>query len=244
MSEPTEPDLRCPNCGAAVYAGAEWCNLCFTPIRRGADEVPTAAAATTTDGAAELPTDAPPAISAVPSGTSPGGPTPSVIAVEDDAAGAGAFWPCPVCQAKNPIALDACATCGTPFASVMRQERDRPRVDPSVAFGRSLLFPGLGHAKLGLGAEGFARGALFLILLFVTLLIGFAGASSPLLKVMLVTFATGTIGVYLLTAVEARRLAEGGRPMVSTRLLLWVTVGALMAAMALIVVVIGTTPTQ
>jgi hypothetical protein len=59
-----------------------------------------------------------------------------------------------------------------------------------------------------------------------------------------VTFASGTLGVYLLTAVEARRIAEGGSPMVSTRLLLWVTVGVLMAAMGLIVVVIGTTPTQ
>jgi hypothetical protein len=64
------------------------------------------------------------------------------------------------------------------------------------------------------------------------------------LKVLLVTFAVGTLGVYLLTAVEARTIAEGGRPIVSTRLLLWVTVGVLMAAMALIVVVIGTTPTR
>ncbi len=259
MAELTEPDLRCPNCGAAVYAGADWCNLCFTPIRRDGDEAPAAAAtdpaASETDAPADVGTDAPvdvgtdaPAVAPAdgPPGTSTGRSDAStsapVVAVEEDAA--GAFWPCPVCRARNPIALDACATCGTPFASVMRQERDRPRVDPSVAFGRSLLFPGLGHAKLGLGAEGFARGALFLILLFVTLLIGFAGASSPLLKILLVTFASGTIGVYLLTAVEARRLAEGGRPMVSTRLLLWVTVGALMAAMALIVVVIGTTPTQ
>jgi hypothetical protein len=156
----------------------------------------------------------------------------------------GAFWPCPVCEERNPIALDVCSVCGTPFATVLRQDRERPQVDPSAAFGRSLLFPGLGHAKLGLGAEGFARGALFLILLFVTLLIGFAGASSPLLKILLLTFAAGTLGVYLLTALEARQIAEGGSPIVSTRLLLWVTVGALMVAMGLIVVVIGITPTR
>jgi hypothetical protein len=228
MAELTEPDLRCPNCGAAVYAGAEWCNLCFTPIRRDAEPgSPEGGRASAEGGAA--PTDG--------SGTAG-----SVIAAGAEAD--GAFWPCPVCEERNPLALDACAVCGTPFAAVLRQERERPQVDPSVAFGRSLLFPGLGHAKLGLGAEGFARGALFVILLSVTLLIGFAGASSPLLRILLLTFASGTLGVYLLTAVEARRIAEGGSPMVSTRLLLWVTVGVLMAAMGLIVVVIGTTPTQ
>jgi hypothetical protein len=223
MAEPTEPELRCPNCGAAVYAGAEWCNLCFTPVHRE-------------------PEPATPTAIADPAGPVPAAPGTPVVATDGTAA-AEAFWPCPVCEERNPIALDACAVCGTPFAAVLRQDRDRPQVEPSVAFGRSLLFPGLGHAKLGLGAEGFARGALFVILLFVTLLIGFAGASSPLLRVLLLTFAIGTLGVYLLTAVEARRIAEGGSPMVSTRLLLWVTVGVLMAAMALIVVVVGSTPT-
>jgi hypothetical protein len=229
MGEPTEPQARCPSCGAAVYAGADWCNLCFTPIRRGTE----AEAAAREAGPA--PTAAGPSAAAPPIGSA---------AVSAGAEAGGAFWPCPVCEERNPIALDVCAVCGTPFATVLRQERERPQVDPSVAFGRSLLFPGLGHAKLGLGAEGFARGALFVILLLVTLLIGFAGASSALLRILLLTFASGTIGVYLLTAVEARRIAEGGSPMVSTRLLLWVTVGVLMAAMGLIVVVIGTTPTR
>lgn len=223
MAELTEPELRCPNCGAAVYGGAEWCNLCFTPIRRDAEPGDVGTAPATVGSAA----------------TAAGSSTVAAGVGAD-----GAFWPCPVCGERNPIALDACAVCGTPFVTAMRQERAGPQVDPSVAFGRSLLFPGLGHARLGLGAEGFARGALFVILLFTTLLVGFAGASSPLLKILLVTFASGTLGVYLVTAVEARRIAEGGSPMVSTRLLLWVTVGVLMAAMGLIVVVIGTTPTQ
>jgi hypothetical protein len=221
MAELSEPDVRCPNCGAAVYAGAEWCNLCFTRIEREAVE-----------GASER------------SVTRPAPGSEETPAAESATDAAGAFWPCPVCEAKNPIELDVCAVCGTPFATVMRREEDRPHVDPAVAFGRSLVFPGLGHAKLGLSAEGFARGALFVILLLVTLLIALAGASSPVLRVLLLTFAIGTLGVYLVTAAEARKIAEGGRPIVSTRLLLWVTVGVLMAAMALIVVVIGTTPTQ
>jgi hypothetical protein len=242
VAELTEPDLRCPNCGASVYAGAEWCTLCFAPIPR--EEGGTEPAPEPSRG---------PAVPARDEAASPGGGTPETSAVDaaEPPAGVveaegdgGAFWPCPVCEARNPIDLDACATCGTPFASAMRRDREAPVVDPSVAFGRSLLFPGLGHARLGLAAEGFARGILFLILLVVTLLVAVAGASSPLLKVLLITFATGTLGVYLLTALEARRIAEGGGPMVSTRLLLWVTVGVLMASIALIVVVIGTTPTR
>lgn len=227
MAELGERELPCPNCGATVYEGADWCNLCFTPIRRdaAADRTPTVG----------------------PGPADPQGSTDDAGVASPVVAGStaeGAFWPCPVCGERTPLALDACGVCGTPFAAAMRQERSRPEVRPSVAFGRSLLFPGLGHAELGMAAEGVARGALFLILLSVTLLIGFAGASSALLKILLLTFASGTLGVYLLTALEARRIAEGGSPMVSTRLLLWVTVGVLMAAMGLIVVVIGTTPTR
>jgi hypothetical protein len=222
MDERTDPDVRCPTCGAAVYEGAEWCNLCFTPIGPRPER----------SDARQAPDP----------GVTGDAPERGGTAVDDRPA-APAFWPCPVCETKNPLALDACSTCGTPFAMVMRQEQERPQVEPSVAFGRSLLFPGLGHARLGLTAEGIARGALFTILLGVTLLVSLAGATSGVIKLLLATFGAGTLGVYLLTAVEARRIAEGGRPVASTRTLLWVTVGVLMGSIALIVFVVGTTPT-
>ena len=79
----------------------------------------------------------------------------------------GPMWPCPVCETANPIELDFCATCGTSFASMMRQETSaRRRSTRATAFRRSLLFPGLGHRMIpGRAVDGFARGVLFAMLL-------------------------------------------------------------------------------
>jgi hypothetical protein len=89
--------------------------------------------------------------------------------------------------------------------------------------------------------DGLARGVLFVILLLVTVLLLLSGASNGLVRSELVLFGAGTIAVYGLSAVEARRIAEGGDPMVSSRALLWATVGVLMTSVVLIALVIGTT---
>jgi hypothetical protein len=46
--------------------------------------------------------------------------------------------------------------------------------------------------------------------------------------------------VYLLTAFEAARLAEGGDPLVSSRALLWATVAILILSIVVVALVIGT----
>lgn len=116
-----------------------------------------------------------------------------------------------------------CQTCGTPFAQVMRAGPERAAVDPDVAFRRSLLFPGLGHAAAGRGADGFARGVLFAILALLAILTGVAagGAVNTAVFVVLVVAA---IVVYAGSAIEARRLARGEGLLVSSRTLMWVLV--------------------
>ena len=205
-------DLRCANCGATLYQGAEWCNLCFTPV----SPVPATAAESAS----------PPAATA----TLAEGKPPAAVG-----------WPCPVCGERNAIELDVCATCGTAFAAAMRRGTEAPRVDPATAARWSLIFPGLGHAKAGRGVDGLARGVLFAILLLVTALLLFSGASTGLIRTELLLFATGAVAVYALSAMEARRIAAGSEPMVSSRALLWTTVGVLMSSVVLIALVIGTT---
>ena len=151
------------------------------------------------------------------------------------------MWPCPVCDARNPIELDFCATCGASFASLMRQETARVRVDPRAAFRRSLMFPGLGHRMIpGREVDGFARGVLFAMLLIATLMLGFSGVHAGAVQFLFLVYLTASVLVYVLTAFEASRLAEGGEPLVSSRALLWATVGILIMSIIVVALVIGT----
>jgi hypothetical protein len=150
-----------------------------------------------------------------------------------------AVWPCQVCGSKNAIELDICATCGTPFATLMREERAGPKIEPSDAFRRSLVYPGLGHRMVGRAIDGFARGVLFGMLLLATLMLGLSGVSTGAVRFLFLTYAVGTISVYLMTALEARRLAEGGDLLVSSRALLWATVGILLLSIVMVALVIG-----
>jgi hypothetical protein len=135
---------------------------------------------------------------------------------------------------------DTCATCGTPFATLMRQDRDRPTVDPGDAFRRSLLYPGLGHRMVGRELDGFARGVLFTMLLIATLMLLFSGVNSSAIRFLFLVYAVGTLAVYLGTAYEAKRLAEGGEEFVSSRALLWTTVAILLLSVVVVSLVIGT----
>ena len=92
----SDVERRCPNCGALVSEDAEWCGQCFTDLRQP-----------------------PPPPPAPPVGTQ----EPAGVVTDPETAGrpkGDPFWPCSVCGAHNPIVLEVCETCGTPFAAVMR----------------------------------------------------------------------------------------------------------------------------
>jgi hypothetical protein len=140
-------------------------------------------------------------------------------------AGEGAFWPCGVCGARNPIDADACVTCGTAFAALMREGPERRQVDPRDAVRRSLLFPGLGHRLLGLPMDAFARGALFVVSVLMAVLLAVTGFPTPVSVAAFALFVLSAVGVYVLSAVEADRLAKGGPLMIGARVLMWVVAG-------------------
>jgi hypothetical protein len=191
----SESARRCPSCGALASTDAEWCGQCFTVLP--SDEPPAAAVS-----------DADPA--SVASGTV------EAPHAQDKAL----LWPCPACGNENPIALDACSVCGTSFATLMRSDEVHEEVDPRDALVASLIFPGLGQRKLGRPLDGFARGALFVILCSLALILAFANGSG-VLKAMFVLYLLLALGVYLGSAYEAHRMAGGAVALVSTRQLLW-----------------------
>jgi hypothetical protein len=224
-----EDQRRCPNCDALVALDATWCGQCFARL-----EEPTDSERPGRTDAAERP------------GTTDGA-EPTTAGSADAAVGdvarterAAAFWPCPVCDTANPIDADACVTCGTPFAEVMRREPDRPVVDAKDAVAWSLVFPGLGHRLVGRSTDGIARGVLFAIAFSMALLTGFGGVrSGPALGVFMIFLATA-LGVYVLAAVEAARLANGGDLLIPSRLLLWVLVLVIFVAVAMLAVAVVT----
>lgn len=134
-----------------------------------------------------------------------------------------ATWPCPACGEANPIELDTCRVCGTPFAQLFREPASRSTIAPRDAFLWSLTFPGVGHAKAGRAGDGVARGTLFVLAFGLTLVIAFSGATGPLRAVVIVLLLS-SLTVYLGSAYEAYRIADGGGPLVSSRTLLWATV--------------------
>lgn len=219
----TQAERRCRSCGAVLYEGAAWCGMCFAPV----EPDPPAAPEPRADAGAD------PEIATVT-----GDERPTVTA---EVAPAVPFWPCPVCESKNPLDLEICATCGTSFASLMRQEVTRAHVDPRTAFRRSLAFPGLGHRLVaGREVDGLARGVLFAMVLIATLMLGFSGVHSGAVWLLFSAYLLATVSVYLVTAFEASRLAEGGQPLVPSRTLLWATVGILFLSIVVVTLVIGT----
>jgi len=196
-------ERRCPTCGALVSADAGWCGQCYAPLE--------------------------------PSGTSAErGVAPAIAAIRA-AAGRGievddgrTTWICPACETRNPIEADLCSACGTPFGRLFGEPEDRPQVDPQTAAVWSMVFPGLGHWRLGRKGDAFARFAMFawafgalLVLLFSRFGKGGLGPTYPLFLVFLLASVT----IYVLSAVDAYRIAGGGAPIVGSRALLWGSVG-------------------
>jgi hypothetical protein len=190
---------RCPNCGALASADAEWCGQCFAALA-GPDATPP-------DRSEGLVTAA---------------------AVDPGAKVKRAAWPCPVCDHENPIELSACEVCGTTFATLMRRDERPPTVEPKAAVVRSLVFPGLGHTLVGQGGEGFARGVLFIVMLSMSALLLSSGVHTGPAVTLVALYVALTVGLYLGSAYEAFRMAQGSGPIVSGRILVFAMGGLIM----------------
>jgi ribosomal protein L40E len=200
-------DLRCPNCAALVTADAEWCGQCFTSLRTTAPEPEPA--------------------------RTPGLARPAGEA-EAPEGGTAAMWPCPTCGAQNPIELDVCSVCGTSFSQLLRQDEPVSTVSPRDAFLWSLVFPGVGHAKAGRAPDGIARGTLFVLTFGLALVVVLSGVSNPPVFAVVALLLVSALTIYLGSAAEAYRVADGGSTFVSARALLWATVALIMIAVSLL----------
>lgn len=189
-----------------MTADAEWCGQCFTSLRTEPDPEPAMAGVL---------------------------PRPAVEGGSREGSSA-ATWPCPTCGSQNPIELDRCSVCGTTFAQLLRQDEPRPTVSPRDAFLWSLTFPGVGHAKAGRAADGIARGTLFVLTFGLALVVVLSDVSSGPVLGAVVLFLVSALAIYVGSAAEAYRIADGGSPFVSARTLLWATVALIMISVSLL----------
>jgi hypothetical protein len=122
----------------------------------------------------------------------------------------------------------------------MRSGVDRPTVPARDAVLWSLAFPGLGHRLTGHTTDGLVRGILFAMSLGMSVLLFVAGGGSGATTGVLLLFVLATVGVYVISALEAARLAAGGDVLVGSRVLLWVVVGmTFLSVGALAIAVVG-----
>jgi len=145
-------------------------------------------------------------------------------------------WPCAVCGNANPIVMNLCVACGTPFARLFQEPDRRPDVDPKTAALWSLVFPGLGQWKCGRSLDGVARMVTFLVpfgtmLLLVVSRLGRGGLGSTTSLFSL--FLLASLVAWSTSAVDAYRVASGVDPVIGTRKLLWGLVGFILVAVGL-----------
>lgn len=224
--------MRCPACGARNADSADWCTLCYAPLR-------------TEPPVAEPPAgDAPPGTPSpdpnLADGTVPppevtrSAPSRAEPATSSDGrfrrTGEGLDWRCASCETWNPLERHTCVSCGADFARAFEPSGSgsAPQVTEPVAVGSSLLLPGLGHVLLGRGAAGALR-----MILYVTWLVGglvllraAAGSGQPVLPAL--PLLIGALLVLVAAVVEVQRTVSGVETVLLTpRITLWLVVAVL-----------------
>ena len=233
----SDPEPRCPNCGALVSADADWCGQCFERLRHAPEPplAPAMAAADVMPEPAEGTSE--PADRALAREPSDIGPsfrmTVDVTGIE--ATESGTVWICPGCEQKNPMALSTCSVCGTPFARLFEEPETTPHVEPGRALALSLVLPGLGHWKLGRKGDAVARIVLVVWVVGAALALAVARSGKGLgpLASLFLLFVGSALILWLVSALDAYRIASDERPLVSARMLLWASAGLIVASTVL-----------
>ncbi len=243
MTAEPEGKVRCPACGAQAASGAEWCPLCYEPL--GRPRQPRPAPATVIEAVWVPPTNGShrddagtsPAV-AIPHAPPP--PVPVEPSPEPaDGPKKRAVWNCPVCGTTNDLEMNACPACGTPFTRLFEEKVERPSIDPKDAAKWSLVFPGLGHAKIGRAAEGMARAVLFVWPMVTAVLVALAHVPAlGFVKGLTVVFVFAALLAYALAAIDAYRQAVGDPPILSPRYLLYGTAGLVITSVASLFLVV------
>lgn len=227
--------IRCPSCGAANRAGADWCGQCLKRFTAPPPPPPVRAVP-------DAPVEEAARGAAVPAGE-PGAQTQPEGTGTDQPTRRGAFtvvgrkvtWTCARCETVNDINQTLCPVCGATLADTVRPEEPHIKErDPGTVAMYSLFFPGAGHAYLGLWGQAIARAVLSLWVVTVALYTAIQGGSS---RIIAVIFGLAAFGLWAVAAHDAYREATSDPRAVilKPRMFLYVTLGLLGLLFVLIV---------
>lgn len=222
--------MRCPACGASNSDRAEWCTQCFQDLRtpeppasEGPTPDPSASEARPLDpSAAEVRTPGPAADAqaAVPDVTQR-----DVRTVDGEIE-----WRCARCEAWNPLMFASCATCGAErqgFGDPTRPPAPDPASRTQLVVA-SVLLPGLGHILARRTGTGTGRLILAVTWVLGAVLLSTSGAGT--LPVASLLF--GVAVVWAGTLHDVLGLFDGGRELLTSRVLLWLTGGVIVTLLA------------
>lgn len=240
-------ERRCPTCGALVSADAQWCGQCLErlepPPGSVANEPMPGTGPSGNGGPPDGEEPEPATASAVPRGSTaaapPAGSEAAAMAGGVRAGERGIVWDCPTCGNENPLESSICSVCGTTFASMVEpKEEPGPSIDAGRAATFSLVFPGLGHYLAGRTADGVARAVVFLFALatgVVILVGGLRNGFGPLTPLMVICLAFA-MSLYVVSTVDAGRVAQGERQVLTPRMLLYGATGLILVTLAFFIV--------
>lgn len=230
--------IACELCGATNPAGSQWCGQCLARFEQPASSSSPAVTPPPAAPSEAPPSPPPPAVEPSPQSGRP----KAVVEIEPAARGAwavtseGIEWTCAHCAAANPLAADSCSVCGASFADTIREEAPaRSPRDPGKAALFSLVFPGAGHAYIGLWGQAAARGVIstwvVMVAIFSALQRG-SGSGS-----MVATFSAVAFGLWLLGAHDAYREADldAGAVLLKGRRFVFLVLGLLLLLAVLLV---------
>jgi hypothetical protein len=217
--------VRCPACGARNSDHADWCTQCYADLRG-----PVPAAETELE-------PAPPGGVATPDLRGRGGRHPDATARDVRTVDGGVEWRCATCGGWTPLGAPRCGTCDAPRQG-FGDSTPPPAVDRG-ARGRlvlaSALLPGLGHLLTGRTGTGAAR-----LILAVSWLLGAVAVLRSAGQVL--PAAPLLLGVAVIWAGSLRdvlALVDGGPELLTSRVLLWLTAGVILALLVTLVVAVG-----
>jgi hypothetical protein len=212
-------------CGALNPDGADWCGQC---LMRFGTPIPLVAPVRPEGTERSAAPDPPEGVAGADGATSAPARPPDLgrtVAVRLVSSSSGRVrrvdgrleWACPSCDGINPIEEQVCPVCGSPVLDLFRVPAPpRPPRRAGVAFGLSLV-PGLGCWYAGSLAVGLIR--LLLAGTWLAALVVVWPRQEPALVVVKAAFLVALVGLWVVSAVDAWRLAGRRRPLVGQRVL-------------------------
>ncbi|MGI8407765.1 MAG: zinc ribbon domain-containing protein [Actinomycetota bacterium] len=149
---------------------------------------------------------------------------------------AGVVWACTRCGTENSMDEQFCEVCGSTFGdTLLPPPPEGPKRDPGMTAIWSLIFPGAGHAYLGMWGQAVSRGMISVWVTMTALLTAIQAENG--LPLVAIIFGLAATALWIVHAHDAYReaLGDGRAVLMKGRVFLYVVLGLLGLLIVLLV---------